>query len=81
MEGRSHEPGDGPRQEILVADADVARHRRVPLPEELRGGLQLRAHLNEAVQLHAGASASDAEALHQRLRELGAEVVAHVSQS
>lgn len=81
MEGRSHEPADGPRQEILVADADVASHRRVPLPAELRRGLELRAHLNEAVQLHAGTSTSDAEALHQRLRKLGAQVVAHLSKS
>lgn len=81
MERRSHEPGDGSRQEILIADADVSSHGRVPLPEELRRGLELRANLNEAVQLQAGASASDAEALHQRLRKLGAQVVAHLSES
>lgn len=79
--GRSHEPGDSSRQEILVADAYVASHRSVPLSEELCRGLQLRANLNEAVQLHTRMSASDAEALHQRLGKLGAQVVAHLSKS
>lgn len=81
MEGRSHEPRDGPGQEILVADADVASPCCVPLAAELRRGLEQHAHLNEAVQLNAGTSASDAEALNQRLRKLGAQVVAHVSKS
>lgn len=81
MEWCSHEPGDGSRQEILVADADVASHGSVSLSEELRRGLQLRANLNEAVQLHTGTAALDAEALHQRLRKLGAQVVAHLSES
>lgn len=81
MERCSHEPGDGSSQEILVADADVASHGSVPLSEELRRGLQLRANMNEAVQLHTGTSASDAEALHQRLRKLRAQVVAHLSES
>lgn len=81
VEWGSHEPGDGPRQEVLVVDADVAGHGGVPLPEELRGGLELRADLDEAVQLHAGTPASDAEALHQGLGELGAQVVAHLSES
>ena len=78
--GGSHEPCDGTRQEVLIAEADVARHGGVPLPERLRHALQLRAHLDEAVQLYAGAPASHAEALHQRLCELGAEVEAHLSQ-
>lgn len=64
MEWGSHEPGDGPRQEILIADADIACHCRVSLSEELRHGLELRAYLDEAVQLDTGSSASYGEALH-----------------
>lgn len=78
--GGSHEPGDGPREEILIVKADVARHTRVFLPEDLRHGLELGAHLDEAVQLDAGASALQGVALHQRLRKLGTQVVAHLSE-
>lgn len=76
----SHEPGDGSGQEVLVTEPHAARHARVLLPEDLRHGLQLRAHLDEAVQLDSRALASQGEALHQRLGELGAEVVAHLGQ-
>lgn len=76
----SHEPGDGPGQEVLIVHADVSRHGRVSLPEDLRHGLELGAHLDEAVQLDAGPRASHAEASHQCLGELGAQVVAHLSE-
>lgn len=76
----SHEPGDGPRDEVLIVKADVAGHACVLLPEGLRHALQLGAHLDEAVQLDAGSSTLHSEAPHQRLRELGAEVVAHLSE-
>lgn len=76
----SHEPDHGTREEVLVVEADVARHGRVPLPEDLRHALELSAHLDEAVQLDSGSRASHAEPLHQRLRELGTEVVAHLSE-
>lgn len=76
----SHEPGDGTGQEVLVTEPHVARHAGVLLPEDLRHGLQLRAHLDEAVQLDSGTLASQCEALDQRLGELGAEVVAHLGQ-
>lgn len=49
VEWGSNEPGDGPRQEILIAETDVARHGSVSLPEHLRHGLELRAHLDEAI--------------------------------
>lgn len=49
----SHEPGDGTREEILIADTDVAHHVSVPLPEGQRHALELGAHLDEAVQLDA----------------------------
>ena len=77
----SHEPRDGTREKVLIAYADVARHAGVSLPERLRHALQLGAHLDEAVQLDAGPPASHGEAMHQRLRKLGAEVVTHLSQS
>ena len=80
MERGSHEPDDGPGQEVLVVEADVARHGRVSLPEDLRHGLQLGAHMDEAVQVDAGSSASHGEALHQRLGKLGTQVVAHLSE-
>ena len=76
----SHEPGDSSRQEVLIAEADVARHGRVSLPEHLRHGLELGAHLDEAVQMDAGSFASHGEAAHQVLRKLGAQVVAHLSE-
>lgn len=76
----SHEPGDGSREEILIVDADVARHVSVPLPEDLRHGLELSAHLDEAVQLDARSHAWQSEAPHHSLSELGAEVVTHLSQ-
>lgn len=76
----SHEPGDGSREEILIVDADVARHVRVSLPEDLRHGLELGAHLDEAVQLDARSHAWHGEAPHHGLSELGAEVVTHLSQ-
>lgn len=79
--GGSHEPGDGSDQEVLVTEPNVARHAGVLLPEGLCHGLQLRAHLDEAVQLDSGTLTSHCEALDQRLRELGAEVVAHLGQS
>lgn len=78
--GGSHEPGDGSGHEVLVTETDVARHGRVPLPEDLRHGLQLHAHLDEAVQLDSRTLASHCVALDQRLGELGAEVVAHLGQ-
>lgn len=49
VEWGSHEPGDRPRQEILIAEANVARHGSVSLPEGLRHGLELRAHVDEAI--------------------------------
>ncbi len=60
----SHEPDDGAGKEVLVAEADVARHGRVSLPEDLRHGLELGAHLDEAVQLDAGSWTAHGEALH-----------------
>lgn len=80
VERGSHEPGDGPGQEVLIAEADVARHARVSLPEHLRHGLELSAHLDEAVQLDAGSCASHGVAAHQVLRKLGAQIVAHLSE-
>lgn len=79
VEWGSHEPGDGPRQEILIVEADVARHARVSLPEDLCHGLELGAHLDEAVQMDAGSS-SHGVAPHQVLRKLWAQVVAHLSE-
>lgn len=78
--GPLHEPGNGAGQEVLVAEADVARHGRVSLPEALRHALQLRADVDKAVQLDARSGATYAEALHQRLSELGAQVVSHLCQ-
>lgn len=49
VERGSNEPGDGPGQEILIAETDVARPGSVSLPEHLRHGLKLRAHLDEAI--------------------------------
>lgn len=80
MERGSHEPGDGPGEEVLVAEADVSCHARVSLPEDLRHDLQLGANLNEAVQVDAGSRARYGEASHQRLGELGTQVVAHLSE-
>lgn len=80
VEWGSHEPGDGSRQEILIAETDVARHGRVSLPEDLRHALELRAHLDEAVQMDTGSSTSYGEAPHQRLGKLGTQVVAHLSE-
>lgn len=76
----SHELDHGTGEEVLVVEADVARHGRIPLPEDLRHALELSAHLDEAVQLDAGSRASHGESPHQRLRELGTEVVAHLSE-
>lgn len=58
----------------------MARHVHVSLPEHLRHALELSAHLDEAVQLDARSPASEGEALYQRLRKLGAEIVAHLSE-
>lgn len=44
-----HEPGDGPREEVLIVKADVARHGSVSLPEDLRHALELGAHVDETV--------------------------------
>lgn len=63
----SHEPDDGTREEILIVDADVACHVRVPLSEDLRHALELGAHLDEAVELHARSHAWYGEASHQSL--------------
>ncbi|KAG7245136.1 hypothetical protein INR49_023702 [Caranx melampygus] len=48
--------------------------------KDLRHALELSAHLDEAVQLDAGSRASHGKSLHQRLRELRTEVVAHLSE-
>lgn len=58
VERGSHEPVDGPRQEVLIAETDVACHGCVSLPEGLRHGLELRANLDEAVKLDTGSHAS-----------------------
>ena len=78
--GGSHEPGDSTREEFLIVEADIACHSHVPLPEDLCHALELGAHLDEAVQLDAGSPALHGEALHQRFRKLGTEVVAHLSE-
>lgn len=80
MDWSSHEPCNGPRQEILIAETDVAGHGRVSLPEDLCHGLELRAHLDEAIQLDTRLSAPHTEALHQCLWKLGTQVVAHLSE-
>lgn len=77
----SHEPGDGSGEEVLVVEADVARHGGVLLPEGLRHALELGAHLDETVQLDAGSPARRGEASHQRLGELRTQVVAHLSEA
>lgn len=78
-EPRSHQPCNGAGEKVLVVEADAARHSGVSLPEHLRHALELRARLDEAVQLYAVGAAPIAEALHQHLRKLGAELVAHLS--
>ena len=78
--GFSHEPLDGPSEEVLVAEADIAGHCLVPLPEGLGHALQLCAHLDEAVQLDARPATPHSEATHQGLRELGTQVVAHLGE-
>lgn len=49
VEWGSHEPGDGTGEEVLIAEAYGAHHGCVSLPEGLRYGLELGAHLDEAV--------------------------------
>lgn len=77
---RSHEAHDVAGQEVLVVHAHVARHAGVLLAERLRHGLQLGAHLDEAVQVHRPPLARRGKALHHPLDELRAQVVAHLGQ-
>lgn len=74
----SHEASDGAAQEVLVVHAHVAGHAGVPLTEGVGHGLQLGAHLDEAVQVHRPLLVVRGKAAHQLLDELGAQVVAHL---